>query len=93
VSFTHFQETVEGLSEWFSTGQRGRDLLTKAGLGNPSEFLAFGLFDCQFSALEPDAAVGTVAERLVHRAAAAAERKGGLAGQVVLSSIDVDEFY
>ena len=36
--------------------------------------------------------MGAVAERLVDRAAAAAQRKGGLAGQVVLVAVGVDQF-
>src|ERR1700688_4839183 len=54
--------------------------------------LAVSFFYCQFGALESDAAVGAVAKRFVHGAAAAAERKRGLAGEVVLGSVDVDEF-
>src|ERR1700691_837419 len=38
-------------------------------------WLAVGLFDGQFCALEADAAVGAVAKRFVHRAPATAERK------------------
>ena len=49
--------------------------------------LALGLFHCQFRALEADAAVGAVAKRLVHRTAAAAERKCGLAGEVIGGSV------
>src|SRR5882672_3660558 len=55
--------------------------------------LALGLLDCQLCALEADAAVCAVAKWLVHRAAAAAERKGGLAGEVIRGAVDVDELH
>src|SRR5580704_18770260 len=54
--------------------------------------LALGLLDRQFCTLKSDAAVRAVAERLVHRAAAPAQRKGGLAGEIELVAVDVDEF-
>jgi len=41
--------------------------------------------------LEPDAAVSAVAKWFVHRTAAAAERKGGLAGEVIGSAVGIDE--
>jgi|HubBroStandDraft_3_1064219.scaffolds.fasta_scaffold05819_6 hypothetical protein len=51
----------------------GGVLLTKTVSEHPIriERLSVGLLDCQFCALESDAAVGAVAERLIHRATAA----------------------
>jgi|HubBroStandDraft_6_1064221.scaffolds.fasta_scaffold00034_53 rhomboid protease GluP len=54
--------------------------------------LAFGLLNGQFRTLESDAAVRPIAKRFVHRAAAAAQGKSRLAGEVELSSVDIDEF-
>src|ERR1700735_5010533 len=55
--------------------------------------LGIGFLDGQFCTLESDAAVGSVAEWFVHRAAAAAQRKRGLAGEIVRGAIHVDQFY
>ncbi len=54
---------------------------------------AFGLLNREFRALEADAAVRTIAERLVDRASTAAERKSRLAGEIIGSSIRVDQFH
>src|SRR5208337_694021 len=53
---------------------------------------ALGLLHCQFRALESDAAVGSVAEGLIDRPAATAERKCGLAGEVEMVAVDVHQF-
>ena len=42
--------------------------------------------------LEADFGVGSVAKRFIDRSAAAAEREGGFAGQVVWVAIGIDEF-
>jgi hypothetical protein len=57
-----------------------------------SSGLAVGFLYGEFGALEADAAVGAVTERLVHGATAAAQGECGLAGEVVWGSVDVDQF-
>src|ERR1700735_2444069 len=52
--------------------------------------LGIGLLDGQFCTLESDAAVGSVAEWFVHRTATAAQRKRGLAGEIVRGAINGD---
>jgi len=54
--------------------------------------LTVSFLDGEFRTLEADATVGTIAERLIYRSAAATEREGGLPGEIVRSSVDVDEF-
>src|ERR1700723_3126682 len=75
----------------FAVGLLAHLYLGRSLIGPPN--LALGFLDGQFCTLESDAAVGSVAEWFVHRAAAAAQRKRGLAGEVVRGAIRVDEFY
>src|ERR1700730_5099535 len=55
-------------------------------LASPFDFL-----DGQFRALEANAAMGSVAERFVHRTTAATERKGSLAREVKLIAAGIDQ--
>ena len=54
-------------------------------------FLLFGA-NGGFGGLKADAAVSAVAEWLVHRAAATAEREVDFAGQIIFVTVGVDEF-
>src|SRR5260370_26702928 len=51
----------------------------------------FGFLDCQFRALEANAAMGSGAERLAHRTAAATERKSSLASEVKLVAVRIHQ--
>src|SRR5437879_4178793 len=52
---------------------------------------SFAFLDCQFRTLEANAAMGSVAERFVHRTTAATERKSSLAREVKLVSAGIDQ--
>jgi hypothetical protein len=54
--------------------------------------LAVSFFNGKFRTLEANAAVGAITERLVDRTAAAAQGECGFTGEVIRSSVGIDEF-
>jgi hypothetical protein len=77
----------------FSTAlqQREQHDLLRRGRNAAKLTSPFGILDCQFRALEANAAMGSVAEGLVYRTTAATERKSSLASEVKLVAVRIDQ--
>jgi hypothetical protein len=61
-------------------------------IGRREEKLTVSFLDGEFRSLESNATVRAIAERFIDRSTAAAEGKCWLTGEIVRSSVDVDEF-
>jgi hypothetical protein len=90
VAFTHLIDSAVGFAQVFHGPERST--IAHGAVELPRTLAsAFDFLDGQFRALEANAAVGSVAERFVHRTTAATERKGSLAREVKLIAAGIDQ--
>src|SRR5216684_4913675 len=93
VAFTHLVDCGSGFCTAFPRLREQTEESPFLRRGRIAANLAspFGFLDCQFRALEANAAMGSVAERFVHRTTAATERKSSLAREVKLVAVRIDQ--